>query len=59
MAHNLSFDAMRVVFGGFFIFMGITLARKGWAIAKNSQGGSPSTELMSGPQIKGIARVFG
>ncbi len=33
-AHELPVDTMRVVFGGFFLFMGIMLARKGWAIAR-------------------------
>ena len=43
LAHELPVDAMRVVFGGFFMFMGIMLARKGWAVAKNAgNGGSPS-----------------
>jgi hypothetical protein len=30
---------MRVVFGGFFMFMGVMLARKGWAVAKNARNG--------------------
>tara|TARA_A100001037_G_C14531704_1_gene363355 strand:- start:10 stop:504 length:495 start_codon:yes stop_codon:yes gene_type:complete len=34
LAHELPIDTMRVVFGGFFLFMGIMLARKGWAIAR-------------------------
>jgi len=43
LAHELPVDAMRVVFGGFFMFMGIMLARKGWAVAKNARnGGGPS-----------------
>ena len=44
LAHELPVDAMRVVFGGFFMFMGIILARKGWAVAKNARnGGGAST----------------
>ena len=39
LAHELPVDAMRVVFGGFFMFMGIMLARKGWAVAKNARNG--------------------
>ena len=39
LAHELPVDAMRVVFGGFFMFMGIILARKGWAVAKNARNG--------------------
>ena len=34
LAYELPVDTMRVVFGGFFLFMGIMLARKGWAIAR-------------------------
>ena len=34
LAHELPVDTMRVVFGGFFLFMGVMLARKGWAVAK-------------------------
>lgn len=37
LAHELPVDAMRVVFGGFFMFMGVLLARKGWAIARKSR----------------------
>jgi len=37
LAHELPADAMRVVFGGFFMFMGIMLARKGWTIAKKNR----------------------
>ncbi|MFP6777791.1 MAG: sulfite exporter TauE/SafE family protein [Alphaproteobacteria bacterium] len=37
LAHELPADVMRVVFGGFFMFMGIMLARKGWAIAKKNR----------------------
>jgi hypothetical protein len=37
LAHELPADAMRVVFGGFFMFMGIMLAQKGWAVAKKNQ----------------------
>ena len=44
LAHELPVDAMRVVFGGFFMFMGVMLARKGWAVAKNARnGGGAST----------------
>ena len=39
LAHELPVDAMRVVFGGFFMFMGVMLARKGWAVAKNARNG--------------------
>ena len=39
LAHELPADAMRVVFGGFFMFMGIMLAQKGWAVAKKNQDG--------------------
>jgi len=38
LAHELSADMMRVVFGGFFMIMGIMLARKGWAVAKKKPG---------------------
>ena len=39
LAHELPVDVMRVVFGGFFMFMGVLLARKGWAIAKKRRDG--------------------
>jgi len=39
LAHELPADAMRVVFGGFFMFMGIMLAQKGWAVAKKNKDG--------------------
>ena len=39
LAHELPADAMRVVFGGFFMFMGIMLAQKGWAVAKSNTDG--------------------
>ena len=39
LAHELPADAMRVVFGGFFVFMGIMLAQKGWAVAKKNKDG--------------------
>jgi len=39
LAHELPADAMRLVFGGFFMFMGIMLAQKGWAVAKKNQDG--------------------
>ena len=42
MAHELPIDAMRVVFGGFFMFMGVMLAWKAWAVAKKSRGVSAS-----------------
>lgn len=34
LAHELSTDMMRIVFGGFFTFMGVMLARRGWALSK-------------------------
>ena len=37
LAHELPADVMRIVFGGFFIFMGIMLARKGWTAAKEKK----------------------
>lgn len=37
LAHELPADAMRIVFGGFFMFMGIMLARKGWTVAKKNR----------------------
>tara|TARA_A100001037_G_C15053377_1_gene591216 strand:+ start:89 stop:937 length:849 start_codon:yes stop_codon:yes gene_type:complete len=37
LAHELSPDAMRIVFGGFFMFMGIMLARKGWTVVKTNK----------------------
>ena len=40
LAHELPADAMRVVFGGFFMFMGIMLARKGWAVARKNRDGN-------------------
>ena len=39
LAHELPADAMRVVFGGFFMFIGIMLAQKGWAVAKKNKDG--------------------
>lgn len=39
LAHELPVDVMRVVFGGFFLVMGVLLARKGWAVAKQSRDG--------------------
>ena len=39
LAHKLPADAMRIVFGGFFMFMGIMLARKGWTVAKKNRNG--------------------
>ena len=39
LAHKLPADAMRIVFGGFFMFMGIMLARKGWTVAKKYRNG--------------------
>jgi hypothetical protein len=37
LAHELPVNTMRVFFGGFFLFMSILLARKGWAPAKASR----------------------
>ena len=34
LAHELPSDMMRVLFGGFFTFMGVILARRGWALFK-------------------------
>lgn len=34
LAHELPADVLRIVFGGFLIFMGIMLARRGWTAAK-------------------------
>ena len=34
LAHELPVDVMRVVFGGFFLFMGVLLGRKGWTAAR-------------------------
>ncbi len=34
LSHELPADMMRIIFGGFFIFMGIMLARRGWAATK-------------------------
>ncbi len=39
LAHELPADTMRLVFGGFFMFMGILLARKSWAVAKKTREG--------------------
>ena len=43
LAHELPVDTMRVVFGGFFMFMGLMLARKGWAVAKKSRNNSAAS----------------
>ena len=37
LAHELPADAMRIVFGGFFMFMGIMLARRGWTAANENR----------------------
>tara|TARA_B100000686_G_scaffold220300_1_gene227400 strand:- start:564 stop:1412 length:849 start_codon:yes stop_codon:yes gene_type:complete len=37
LAHELPADAMRIVFGGFFMFMGILLAQKGWIVVKTNK----------------------
>ena len=37
LAHELPTNAMRLVFGGFFMFMGIMLARKGWTLSNNNE----------------------
>ena len=34
LAHELPVDVMRVVFGGFFLFTGVLLGRKGWTAAR-------------------------
>tara|TARA_B100000676_G_scaffold266157_1_gene279663 strand:+ start:192 stop:506 length:315 start_codon:yes stop_codon:yes gene_type:complete len=43
LAHELPVDTMRVVFGGFFMFMGLMLAHKGWAVAKKSRNDSAAS----------------
>ncbi len=43
LAHDLPADVMRVMFGGFFMFMGILLARKGWAVAKKNRKADAAT----------------
>jgi len=43
LAHDLPADVMRVMFGGFFMFMGILLARKGWAVAKKNRDADAAT----------------
>jgi len=42
LAHELPADVMRIVFGGFFIFMGMMLARKGWTAARERKNCSVS-----------------
>jgi uncharacterized membrane protein YfcA len=37
LAHELPADVLRIVFGGFFIFMGIMLARREWTGAKEKK----------------------
>jgi uncharacterized membrane protein YfcA len=37
LAHELPTNVMRLVFGGFFMFMGIMLARKGWTLSNNNE----------------------
>ena len=40
LAHELPSDIMRVLFGGFFTFMGVMLARRGWALSKEHKSHS-------------------